>query len=199
MTCCKRSEEQVLSGITQLLGSPPQDQVWAGDDCAVLPSGQGQMLLAADLLAEGVHFDLSLVGLDDVGWKALAVNLSDIAAMAGTPGHAVVSVAAPAGTDFDLLYSGLVEAGDAFGCPVVGGDLSLAASRTGADRAVPGDAPGRGTGLVVSVAVTGWSRQGPPVLRSGARPGDALLVTGALGASAAGLSELRRCHAAAGS
>ena len=113
-----------------------------------------------------MHFDLSLVGLDDVGWKAIAVNVSDLAAMGGVPGHALVSVVVPPGTDLDLLYDGLTEAAAAYRCPIVGGDLA------------GGDA------LVVAVAVTG-TVDGEPVLRSGARPGDALVVTGPLGAGAA--------------
>ncbi|MDQ3990056.1 MAG: thiamine-phosphate kinase, partial [Actinomycetota bacterium] len=117
-----------------------------------------------------------LVGLDDMGWKAMVANVSDVAAVGGRPCYAVVTVCGPlAQLDFDLLYDGLVGASDAYECPIVGGDLSSSAT------------------LVVSVAVVGDGGSGvpPPVLRSGARPGDTLFVTGPLGSSAAGLELLR--------
>ena len=143
---------------------------------AVVPGPSGSLLLAADAAVAGVHADLDLVGLDDMGWKALAANLSDIAAVGGRPSYALVTVAGPlAELDFDLLYDGLLAAAEAYDCPVVGGDLS--SSRT----------------LVVSVAVVGDGGSEPPapVLRAGARPGDIVFATGPLGASAAGLALLR--------
>jgi thiamine-monophosphate kinase len=130
------------------------------------------LLLAADTVVGGVHADLGLTGLDDLGWKAMAASLSDVAAMGGTPGHALVTVAGPAGTDLERLYDGLSAASVEYDCPIVGGDLTNAGS------------------LVVTVAVTGRC-SGPPVLRSGARPADRIWVTGALGAAAAGLRVLR--------
>ncbi len=134
------------------------------------------MLLAADAVVAGVHCDLDLVGLDDMGWKAMVANVSDVAAVGGRPCYAVVTVCGPlAQLDFDLLYDGLVAAADAYECPIVGGDLSTSAT------------------LVVSVAIVGdgGGADPPPVLRSGARPGDVLFVTGPLGSSAAGLELLR--------
>ncbi len=154
----------------------PADQTWLGDDVAVVPGPSGPLLLAADATVAGVHADLSLVGVDDMGWKALVANLSDIAAVGGRPTYALVTLAGPLGSiDVDLLYDGLTAAADTYGCPVVGGDLS--------------DAPN----LVVAVAVAGDGGAGdpPPVLRSGARPGDRLWLTGPLGSSAAGLALLR--------
>jgi thiamine-monophosphate kinase len=150
--------------------------VWIGDDAAVLRPPAGPLLLAADALVEGVHWDPAVVGPDDAGWKALAVNVSDVAAMGGRPLHAVVTVAVPHGRagDLDRLYDGLEAAAKALDCPIVGGDL------TG------------GPALVVTVAVTGTVEGGAaPVLRSGARPGDLLLVTGPLGAASAALRERR--------
>jgi len=133
------------------------------------------MLLAADAVVAGVHSDLDLVGLDDMGWKAMVANVSDIAAVGGRPCCAVVTVAGPLGTlDLDLLYDGLIAASEAYECPIVGGDLSSSVT------------------LVVSVAIVGDGRGDvPPVLRSGAQPGDTLFVTGPLGSSAAGLELLR--------
>jgi thiamine-monophosphate kinase len=163
-------EFAAIEAIRKRLPSPPSDdQVWIGDDAAVLPAQRGGvLLLAVDTVVAGVHADLTLTGLADFGWKAVAASVSDIAAMGGDPGHLLVSVAGPEGTDLDGLYRGIGEASAAFGCPVVGGDLSNA-----------GD-------LVVTVTVTGTC-PGQPVLRRGARPGDAVWVTGRLGASSAGL------------
>jgi thiamine-monophosphate kinase len=156
-----------------MLPGPPAGETWIGDDAAVVAPPPESLLLAADLVVAGVHVDLDLVGIDDMGWKAMAANVSDLAAMAGRPSQALVSVAGPASTDLDGLFSGLAEAAEHYRCPVVGGDLANADV------------------LVVAVAVTGTSGRRPAVLRSGARRGDALLVTGPLGASAAGLDLLR--------
>ncbi len=166
-------EDALIARLAQTLGKGAPPEVWIGDDSAVLVPPDGLLLLATDAVVAGVHCDLTLAGLDDLGWKAMAVNLSDIAAMGGIPHRAVVSVAAPGGTDLNLLYRGIVEASVTFACPVVGGDLS----------GTPGP-------LVVSVAVTGSAAR--PVLRSGACPGDLIFVTGPLGASAAGLAALRQ-------
>ena len=139
-----------------------------GDDSAVVEG----LLLCADACVAGVHADLSLVGVDDLGWKALAASVSDIAAMGGQPVAALVTVSGT--VDLALLYDGLLAAAEEFGCPVVGGDLSA------------------GDGLVVSVSVVGRCPDGAePVWRSGAQAGDTLFVTGGLGASAAGLAMLQ--------
>lgn len=147
-----------------------------GDDVAVVPGPRGAMLFAADAVVAGVHADLDLVGLDDMGWKAMVANVSDIAAVGGRPCCAVVTVAGPLGEiDFDLLYDGLTEASAAYGCPIVGGDMTSSAT------------------LVVSVAIVGdaGGEAPPPVLRSGAGAGDTIFVTGPLGSSAAGLALLQ--------
>ncbi len=166
------SEFALIERLRQRLVGPP-DQIWVGDDVAVVPGPSGSMLLAADAVVAGVHCDLSLVGLDDMGWKAMVANVSDIAAVGGRPCCAVVTVAGPLGTiDFDLLYDGLTEASAAYGCPIVGGDLTSSAT------------------LVVSVAIVGdggGEELPAPVLRSGARAADTIFVTGPLGSSAAGL------------
>ena len=137
-----------------------------GDDAAVVQAPEGPLLLAADSVVAGVHADLAKVGLDDLGWKAVVANVSDIAAMGGRPLHLLVTVAAPTGTDLEPLFDGIAEAAHAYLCPVVGGDLSNADC------------------LVVAVAVTG-TVDGSPVLRSGAGPGEWIYVTGPLGGAAA--------------
>jgi thiamine-monophosphate kinase len=169
------SEFALIERLRQRLVGPP-DQIWVGDDVAVVPGPQGAMLLAADAVVAGVHADLTLVGLDDMGWKAMVANVSDIAAVGGRPCCAVVTVAGPLDTiDFDLLYDGLTEASAAYGCPIVGGDITASAT------------------LVLSVAIVGDAGPQPPapVLRSGARAGDTIFVTGPLGSSAAGLHLLQ--------
>ena len=168
-----RGEFATIAEISSLLPGPQDPlETWIGDDAAVLRSGSGWALLAADTVVAGVHADLDLTGLADLGWKAVASAVSDIAAMGGDPGHCVVTVSAPAGTDVMELYAGVAAAAAHLSCPVVGGDLTSAGQ------------------LVVSVAVTGRCDE-RPVLRSGARPGDLIWVTGPLGASAAGLRLLQ--------
>ncbi len=162
-----------MERIRARLPGPPAGETWIGDDAAVVAPPPESLLLATDAVVAGVHADLDLVGIDDMGWKAMAANVSDLAAMAGRPQHAVVAVAGPASTDLDRLFDGLVAAALHYRCAIVGGDLANADV------------------LVVSVAVTGTSGGRPAVRRDGARPGDALFVTGPLGASAAGLELLR--------
>jgi thiamine-monophosphate kinase len=156
-------------------GAPGVD-VGIGDDAAVLAVPPGHALLATtDLLIEDVHFRRASAGPADIGWKALAVNLSDIAAMGGIPRWALVALAIPAETEVeavDVFYSGMAEAGAPYEVAVVGGDTS----------ASPG-------GWMVNVTLLGL-HPGTPRLRSQARTGDAVAVTGRLGASAAGLHAL---------
>ena len=174
------SEFALIDRLRRRLTAPP-GETWVGDDVAVVPGPTGLLLLAADAVVAGVHADLSLVGLDDLGWKAMVANLSDMAAMGGRPTHALVTVAGPlADLDMDLLYDGILAAAELWSCPVVGGDLTSAPT------------------LVVSVAMAGDAGPvpPPPVLRSGAVPGDVLFVTGPLGSSAAGLALLRAGRAA---
>jgi thiamine-monophosphate kinase len=167
-------EIAAIETIRRALPTPPAGEVWIGDDAAVVAVPQdGRLLLAADAIVEGVHFDFELVDAADVGWKALVVNVSDIAAMGGQPLQALVTVVGASSSMIDGLARGLAEAGAAYGCAIVGGDLSA------------------GPCLVVSVAITGSSAPRDPVLRANARPGDRLFVTGPLGRSAAGLRGLR--------
>ena len=145
-------------------------EVGPGDDCAVLDVGGEKLLLTADQVLEGVHVSLTRHGPAAAGRKAAARGLSDIAAMAGLPVAMVATVAAGKGLtaeDARAIHDGLRSVGDAFDCPLVGGDL-----------AAWSDAGGR---LAVSVTVLGRAGGVGPVLRRGAAPGHALCVTGAFG------------------
>jgi thiamine-monophosphate kinase len=169
-----RGEFAAIARLAARLRAAPPGELWIGDDAAVLSPLPGPVLVATDAVVAGVHADLSLVSLADLGWKAVVANISDLAAMGGRPVAAVVAVAGPGETDLEELYDGISAAAERWRCPVVGGDLSAASE------------------LVVTVTVVGdGSGTPPPVRRSGARPGDAVLVTGPLGASAAGLRALR--------
>jgi thiamine-monophosphate kinase len=168
-----RGEPAAIERVRALLPGPPRGEIWIGDDAAVV-AGAKRLLLTTDLSVAGVHADLDLIGLDDLGWRAVAGAVSDIAAMGGRPGPVLVAVAGPPSVDLELLYGGIAAACAEHGSPVVGGDLSTA------DQ------------LVVAVSVTGAVPAGRPVLRSGAGGGDRIFVTGPLGAAAAGLRILRR-------
>lgn len=167
-----RSEETAIRAILAELGVRGDVLVGIGDDTAVLGPAPGT-LVAHDMVVEDVHFRRATHAASDIGHLALAVNLSDIAAMGGVPTAAVVGLAGPPEwlTDATLreLYAGMDAVAAAAGCTIVGGDLSGARE------------------LVVGVTVLGVLPDGmAPVLRSGAQPGDDLYVTGRLGGSAAG-------------
>lgn len=166
----KSDELAAVEALVRRLPPAPPGETWIGDDAAVLHAPGGTLLLAADTMVDGVHADLSVTTVADLGWKALVRNVSDVAAMGGRPLHAVVTVVVPPGGGdlLDPLYDGLTDASAAYGCPVVGGDLTS------------------GPRLVVTVAITG-TVDGSPVLRSGARAGDTIYVTGPLGGAVADL------------
>jgi thiamine-monophosphate kinase len=142
-----------------------------GDDAAAWKSLGLTTLATTDCLVQDVHFRLGETAWRDLGWKALAVNLSDIAAMGGRAGYALVTLGLPADTEVEdivELYEGMLELGNRHGVVIAGGDMT--SSRT----------------LFISLAVTG--RAGEQLLRrSNARPGDLIAVTGYTGLAAAGL------------
>lgn len=148
-----------------------------GDDCAVLrTSGDRYLLVTTDALIENVHFRLDFGTARQLGWKTLAANVSDIAAMGGTPTAAVVCVGLTGAltVEFvDELYAGMEECAERFGISIVGGDTVRSP-----------------TALMLTVALLGEVEHEHLMLRCGAQPGDALLVTGRLGDAAAGLELL---------
>jgi thiamine-monophosphate kinase len=167
-------EFAAIDRIAARFGGAPAGERWIGDDAALVRIGDSVVAVAADAVAAGVHADLGLTSLADLGWKALAANVSDLAAMGLAASRALVTVSGPPRTDLDQLYDGIEACAAEFACPVVGGDLT--------------EAPA----LVVSVTALGNAAVSPPpVLRSGARIGDRVWVSGPLGAAAAGLRALR--------
>jgi thiamin-phosphate kinase/energy coupling factor transporter S component ThiW len=153
----------------------PDIIVGIGDDVAVLDAGGDDWLLAkVDIQVEGVHFLREAISPRQLGRKSLAINLSDIAAAGGQPHHALVSLALPEDTDVgwvDELYRGLRQEADRFGVAVVGGNMARSPA-----------------GIGVDVFVLGRVHRQHLLLRSGAQPGDRVLVTGTLGDAAAGLA-----------
>ncbi len=149
-----------------------------GDDAAVVAVPEGtKLLMTTDMLLEGVHFQRRWGRPRDLGRKALAVNVSDIAAMGGHPLYALLGLAIPPGgptlEELKGLLAGMEEEAATYAVTLVGGDTC-----------------GSQSGLVLSITLVGTAPNGPVLLRSGAKPGDDLWVTGMLGGSAAGLAAL---------
>jgi len=149
-----------------------------GDDAAVLRTdGSKHLLFTTDMLVEDIHFSLSYMSFKEIGWKSLAVNISDIAAMGGIPKHGLVSIGIPPNLEVEeveLIYAGLRECARRWQVNVVGGDTVKS----------PGP-------LVINMALLGEVEENRLICRSGACPGDFIYVTGSLGASAAGLYTLQ--------
>jgi thiamine-monophosphate kinase len=148
-----------------------------GDDAAVIVSGHNRrQLLTTDLLAEGIHFNLRTATFADVGFRAAAANLSDIAAMGGIPEYVLVSLAMPrsaSAAQVGQLYRGIMAACRPHDVRLIGGDTSASAM-----------------GWFINITLVGSAPSRHVLLRSGARPGDDLYVTGTLGDSRAGLQLL---------
>lgn len=167
------NEQEVIRRISALLPpAPPEVLVPAGDDCAVLEIAGSTWVAASDMLVSGHHFK-DWAAPEDVGHKAVAVNASDVAAMGGTPRFVLTSGGAPNPETALRCFEGVVKACEAFGVYPLGGDTT------------------RADALTVDVSILGEIAT-RPVLRSGAKPGDLLAVTGELGAAAAGLLALER-------
>ncbi|MBO9599147.1 MAG: thiamine-phosphate kinase [Cohnella sp.] len=148
--------------------------VGIGDDAAVVSAASGsEWLFAVDTMVEEVHFKPETMDDADIGYKALAANVSDIAAMGGVPKHALVSVSVPPGWSagrMERLYEGLYACAEQYGIAVIGGDTTSAPEH-----------------LVVAVTLIGCVEAGGAVRRSGARPDQFVFLTGATGLSAGGL------------
>lgn len=176
------TEDELIAAITRLLsGSQPGVVVGVGDDAAVIEPGRGQQVLTTDLLIEGVHFERASISPRDLGAKAVTVNVSDIAAMGGSPRAALAGIGLAPDVEAAWvmeLYGGMRDACAEYALSLVGGDTN------------------RADLVVVSVTVVGEVSPGRAVTRSAARIGDAIVVTGALGAAAGGLA-LSRAQPAA--
>ena len=149
-----------------------------GDDCAVLHYPDSEVLVTTDMLMEGVHFDLTYIDLQHLGWKSAMVNISDIFAMNGTPRQMTVSLALSKRftvEDVERFYSGLRLACEKWGVDVVGGDTTSSY-----------------TGLAISITCIGEARKEDIVYRNGAKETDLICVSGDLGAAYMGLQLLER-------
>ena len=149
-----------------------------GDDCAVLHYPDSEVLVTTDMLMEGVHFDLTYIDMQHLGYKSAMVNISDIFAMNGTPRQLTVSLALSKRfkvEDIEQFYSGLRMACDKWGVDIVGGDTTSSY-----------------TGLAISITCIGEARKEDIVYRNGAKDTDLICVTGDLGAAYMGLQLLER-------
>lgn len=151
-------------------------QLGIGDDCAAWQWPEGLQMATVDNLVEGVHFTRDIIDWPSLGWKALAVNISDIAAMGGTPRYGLISLSLPYDTvvsDIEDFYHGMLELAGSTGVSLVGGNITSAPQ------------------FSVSVTIIGAATDGKMMGRDGACPGDLVAVTGNVGTAAAGLDLLK--------
>lgn len=171
------NESEIISRLRKRVRVNDDVIIGVGDDAAVFKTAGGRDLIACcDLMVEGVHFRTAWTPPRLLGQKALAANLSDVAAMGGVPKFALISIALPKGcsSEFvDELFAGLFEFADACGVSIIGGDTSSSPDS-----------------LFIDVSVIGNCESGKAITRRGAKVGDRIYVSGALGASALGLSLL---------
>jgi thiamine-monophosphate kinase len=186
MKVSELGEFGLIDLLAKMVNSSPGSQtarqqliIGIGDDAAAWQGDVSTQLATVDSLIQDVHFSLDTAPWDELGWKALAVNLSDIAAMGGTPTYALVSVALPDHTEVDnvtAMYNGMIELAQQFGVALAGGDTSSAPL------------------VAITITVLGSikNRDKHILTRSGAEPGEKVAVTGYLGAAAAGLEMLTK-------
>jgi thiamine-monophosphate kinase len=168
-------EDQLIEYIQQRFLTPPP-LVGMGDDCAVIPNGNQALLVTTDSLVEGIHFIKSLISPENLGYKTLAVNISDIVAMGGIPNYAVLAMALPGNIDsdwFERFIQGVKSACNQFNIALLGGDTV-----------------GSKGDLFFNVTMIGSAAMDKIKYRNTAKPGDVVCVTGFLGDSSAGLQAL---------
>jgi len=172
-------EFELIARLTRQLATRPDVVLGAGDDCAILDlPGPDLLLLTCDSQVEGVHFSLETASAEQIGRKALAINLSDIAAMGGEPRYALISLILPRQLSFTLLdgiYAGLRQEAERYSTAIVGGNVSGA---------------GKGEQFIIDITLVGTVERNHALVRSNARVGDVLCVTGTPGNSAAGFYTL---------
>jgi thiamine-monophosphate kinase len=171
----------VIGRVLAQAGTARAAQVGPGDDAAVIRTPDGRVVATTDVLVEGRHFRRDWSSAEDIGHKAAAANLADVAAMGGVATALLVGLACPSSTQTSWLEgvaAGLAAECAPLGAAVVGGDLVAAATDSAS--------------VVLSVTALGDLGGRAPVLRSGARPGDVVALAGRLGWSACGLAVLRR-------
>ena len=172
------TEAELLSAIRRLLDEPAPDViVGVGDDAAVVRGGSGDLVLTTDAMVQDRHFELGSTAPRDLGAKAIAASVSDVAAMAASPRFALCALTLSDRVDAAWtmeLFGGIREASEDYAVRLVGGNLSKADT------------------VSVTVTVSGEVAPGRAVTRAGARPGDVVAVTGSLGGAAAGLRLGRR-------
>ena len=163
----------------ELSGSSDKVIKGIGDDCAVLGPYSGRVLLfTTDMLVEDIHFLRDIITPYQLGWKSVAVNLSDIAAMGGRPVAILVSLGTPSDTDISFiqdLYRGIKDICEYYAVDIAGGDTVASPDK-----------------LIISISATGEAKENEVLYRSGARPGDRIYLTGSIGDSCAGLRILKK-------
>jgi thiamine-monophosphate kinase len=178
MKLTELGEFALIAAIKEMAATGPGVIKGIGDDAAILMPSPGMVVLVTtDLLLEGVHFNLDFIDPYRLGRKAVAVNLSDMAACAGIPTAFLVSLATPAETEMAFmrsLYQGMLEQAQEFKVSLVGGDTS------------------RGEKLLISITLMGEAEQAKVIYRAGAKKGDHIFVTGTLGDAALGLEQLKK-------
>jgi thiamine-monophosphate kinase len=187
-------EFELIDRLRAILGNPSEGSiapsgevvVGNGDDCAAVRRGDFIDVYTTDTMVDGIHFKSSEIIATDLGWKAMAVNLSDIAAMGAMPSHSLVTLGLPRGVSDRFLegvYDGIASITSKFGGAVIGGDIISAPELFISVTAI---------GYVESHDRAGSDLTGGLLVRSGAQPGDTVAVTGSVGGSAAGLMSVER-------
>ena len=179
MEIAKLGEFGLIDHLTKDLKTQNESTKYGvGDDCAVLHYPNKEVLVTTDMLMEGVHFDLTYIDLQHLGWKSAMVNISDIFAMNGTPRQMTVSLALSKRftvEDMEAFYSGLRMACEKWNVDIIGGDTTSSY-----------------TGLAISITCIGEADKADIVYRNGAHETDLVCVSGDLGAAYMGLQLLER-------